>query len=131
MERRLTVVFDASAILAWLLDEPGSDVVATASAGSVVCSVNVAEVAERLHRNFEGDAVRASMAVALPQTIAADHELAVAAGLMRETTRGSGLSLGDRFCLALAQRLNCPVLTADRAWKKFESALGIEIRLIR
>jgi PIN domain nuclease of toxin-antitoxin system len=29
---------------------------------------------------------------------------------------GSGLSLGDRLCLALAQRLDADVLTADRAW---------------
>lgn len=131
MGQHLTVVLDASAILALLLDEPGGDAVAAASIGSVVCSVNVAEVAERLHRSFESEAVRASMAAALPQTIAADHELAVAAGLMRETTRSSGLSLGDRFCLALAQRLGCPVLTADRAWLEYETALGIQVQLIR
>lgn len=131
MGRALTVVLDASAVLALLLDEPGGDVVAAESVGSVICSVNVAEVAERLHRSFETDAVHVSMAAALPQTIAADHDLAVAAGLMRETTRSSGLSLGDRFCLALAQRLCCPVLTADRAWLEFEATLGIQIRLIR
>nr|KGA06490.1 MAG: hypothetical protein GM42_3540 [actinobacterium acMicro-1] len=27
-----------------------------------------------------------------------------------------GLSLGDRLCLAVGQRLNCDVLTADSAW---------------
>lgn len=30
--------------------------------------------------------------------------------------RGSGLSLGVRLCLALARRLDVPVLTADLAW---------------
>ncbi len=34
--------------------------------------------------------------------------------------RGSGLSLGDRLCLALARRLDVPVLTADRAWGESE-----------
>ena len=36
-----------------------------------------------------------------------------AAALWRQ---GSGLSLGDRLCLALSQRLECDALTADRAW---------------
>lgn len=29
---------------------------------------------------------------------------------------GGGLSLGDRLCLALGDRLGGEVLTADRAW---------------
>ncbi len=29
----------------------------------------------------------------------------------------AGLALGDRLCLALAERLDAPVLTADRAWE--------------
>jgi len=31
-------------------------------------------------------------------------------------TVGSGLSLGDRLCLAVAERLGSKALTADRAW---------------
>ena len=30
--------------------------------------------------------------------------------------RGSGLSLADRFCLALADRLDATIWTADTAW---------------
>jgi PIN domain nuclease of toxin-antitoxin system len=30
---------------------------------------------------------------------------------------GTPLSLADRLCLALAERLELPVLTADRAWQ--------------
>jgi PIN domain nuclease of toxin-antitoxin system len=36
------------------------------------------------------------------------------AGLMLD--RATGLSLGDRLCLALAERLDAQVITADRAW---------------
>jgi PIN domain nuclease of toxin-antitoxin system len=36
------------------------------------------------------------------------------AGLMRRTH--PGLSLGDRLCLATAERLQAEVLTADKAW---------------
>jgi len=31
-------------------------------------------------------------------------------------TRGEGLSLADRLCLELAERLDEPVLTADTTW---------------
>src|SRR5699024_11038986 len=39
--------------------------------------------------------------------------------------RGSGLSLGDRLCLALAERLQMPVLTADRAWGSSKQVIQI------
>lgn len=39
--------------------------------------------------------------------------------------RGSGLSLGDRLCLALAARLGTPVPTADRAWGQSEQITQI------
>ncbi len=56
-------------------------------------------------------------------------ELAYQAGLLSPLTKGAGLSLGDRACLALAQRLGLPALTADRAWK--DLSLGIEVQVIR
>ena len=31
-------------------------------------------------------------------------------------SRSEGLSLGDRLCLAVGQRLGATVLTADKAW---------------
>jgi ribonuclease VapC len=58
-----------------------------------------------------------------------DRALAMRAGLMRRATRAQGLSLGDRACLALAERLALPVLTADRVWADLD--LGIEVVLIR
>ncbi|WP_051758091.1 hypothetical protein [Prauserella rugosa] len=44
-------------------------------------------------------------------------------------TRHQGLSLGDRACLALAQRLDRPALTADQAWKNLD--LAVDVQLIR
>ena len=127
----MTIIFDSSAMLALLRDESGADVVAAAMPGAVMCAVNVAEVAERLRRDFEKGAVQKSLDLILPITIAVDKELAIAAGFMRATTLSAGLSLGDRFCLALGARMNVPVLTADRAWVKISDAVGVEVRLLR
>lgn len=127
----MTVVLDASALLALLHSERGADKVEAALAGATMCAVNVAEVAERLRRDYDEQAVRASLELILPMTIPADKDLALAAGLMRSLTVGEGLSLGDRFCLALGARMQVPVLTADRAWARVASAVGVEVVLIR
>lgn len=41
------------------------------------------------------------------------------------------LSLGDRFCLALAKRLDAPAYTADRAWKEVAADVGAKVVAIR
>jgi ribonuclease VapC len=58
-----------------------------------------------------------------------DAEHAYIAGVLRKATRASGLSFGDRACLALAQSLGAPALTADRSWSRLD--LGIAIEVIR
>ena len=42
--------------------------------------------------------------------------VADAEGAAMQWRPGDGLSLGDRLCLALAERLDQPALTADRSW---------------
>ena len=45
----MTVVVDASALLAWLRNEPGGEVVESVFDVAVMSAANAAEVAERLH----------------------------------------------------------------------------------
>jgi len=40
----------------------------------------------------------------------------------------SGLSLGDRACLAVAGSLGLPALTADQAWMRLDTARIIPVR---
>ncbi|MDN5747078.1 MAG: type II toxin-antitoxin system VapC family toxin [Pseudonocardia sp.] len=124
------VVLDASAVLAWLRDEPGATVVDTLLAAGVVCAANWAETWQKL-RQHGVDADRATrrlrvLGVRVEPLTVAD---AVVAARLWEPTRRAGLSLGDRCCLALATRLECPALTADTVWAELD--LAVPIRLIR
>lgn len=126
-----SAVLDASALLALVLNEPSRSVVAAAvGAGAVIGTVNLSEVVAKLREN---GATEAAIHLALdPLGIAIadfDTGLAYAAGFLRPTTRTAGLSVGDRACLALAQHLALPALTADRAWASL--SLGITITVIR
>jgi PIN domain nuclease of toxin-antitoxin system len=42
-----------------------------------------------------------------------------------------GLSLGDRYCLALAKREGVPALTAERRWPDIAAAADVTVNLIR
>jgi PIN domain nuclease of toxin-antitoxin system len=48
---------------------------------------------------------------------------------MRSATRQAGLSLGDRMCLALGQRMGAEILTADKSWAKLNA--GVTVTVIR
>lgn len=109
-------VLDASAILAYLLGEQGADRVENAMNEGAVCgAANWSEVAQKV-RGAGRDWVLArtlllSYGIGVEGVTREDAEWA--AGRWR---RGEGLSLADRLCLALAERLDGLVWTADRAW---------------
>jgi PIN domain nuclease of toxin-antitoxin system len=58
-----------------------------------------------------------------------DTEDALKIAQLRPATRGVGLSLADRACLALASRFGLPALTTDRAWLGLE--VGVEVVVVR
>lgn len=125
-------VLDASAVLALLLQEPGNEVAGDALRDGVVSVVNFAEAAAVLARRGGTPAeTQGPLALISGHVIPADIDQALAAGLMETVTRAIGLSLGDRFCLALARRLGATAVTADRAWLGIADAVGVEVRLIR
>jgi ribonuclease VapC len=111
----ITVVLDASALLALLLGEQGEDEVGTGLAASAMTTVNLGEVVGHFARNSTTEADIRLVLDPLPiERIRFDEDLAFAAGLL-PATRRAGLSFGDRVCLALAVRLGVQALTADRS----------------
>lgn len=128
----MTVVLDASAILALLLGEAGASKVAAVLAGSQMSAVNYAEVFTHYAKLGSSQAEIEEVVGALPTAIVPlDRELAMVAGMLRPLTIDAGLSLGDRCCLALAKRTGLPAYTADKQWKIVAAAVGVKLALIR
>jgi PIN domain nuclease of toxin-antitoxin system len=124
------VVLDASALLALLNSEPGATLVAAALSGATISAVNLSEVVAKLaEAEMPGDAIREAIQGLPMEVVPFDQEQAYEAGLLRPFTRGAGLSLGDRACLALARRLALPALTADRRWEGL--GVGVVVQVIR
>jgi PIN domain nuclease of toxin-antitoxin system len=123
-------IIDASALLAFLHQEPGGSTVQGQLHGALISSVNWSEVLQKAQaRGLDVTHLRDDMAALGLEVVdftAGDAE--VAAGLWVHT-RAFGLSLGDRACLALGLRVGLPVLTADRTWQQF--TLDVPIRSIR
>jgi PIN domain nuclease of toxin-antitoxin system len=123
-------VVDASAVLAFLRDEPGAALVEARLPRSIISSANLAEVASKLtDRGLAESDVRAILGGLSFEIASVDAALGLRAGFLRRETLAFGLSLGDRMCLALAEREGLPAITADRAWA--QTPLGVEIITIR
>jgi len=123
-------VLDASALLALLNAEKGSDLVLDSLSQSVISTVNLAEVVTRLSLHGMPEAeIREVLAVLGLEIIPFDEEQSFRAGLLSDSTQSLGLSLGDRACLVLALVTDRTALTADKAWPSLD--IGVTVKLIR
>lgn len=122
--------------MAVLHAEDGASVVIEAiGEGAAVSVVNWAEVLSKLAEAGKDPEVAAAelrraegsrRALSIEPLTAAD---CVAVARLHPVTRRQGLSLADRACLALAERLDVPALTADREW--LTADVAAEVQLIR
>lgn len=112
----MTTVIDASGLLARLKGEQGSEIVEEALLDGARCSAaNWSETAQKIlaaGRNWQSArALLLSYGLLIEPVTADDAEWAA-----HRWQPNEGLSLADRLCLALAERLDARVLTADSGW---------------
>lgn len=109
-------VVDASVLLAFAQGEDGADQAETLLEEGTSCgAANWSEVAQKVRAaGRDWDLVRAllrSYNLTVEAVIEDDAEWAA-----RRWRRGEGLSLADRLCLAVGERLDAQVWTADTRW---------------
>jgi PIN domain nuclease of toxin-antitoxin system len=120
---------DASAVLAWVFDERGSDAVDKVLSVSVLSAVNLAEVLYRCDEDgmntntLKQDLV--DLGVHMEPFTPADADVVM---ILRRASRRQNLrlSLADCCCLATADRLNLPVVGGDKAWEVLDTHLRVE-----
>ncbi|MGH8563900.1 MAG: PIN domain-containing protein [Gammaproteobacteria bacterium] len=118
------IVLDASALLAYLNEEPGAEAVEEALArAACIGAANWAEVLSKAAENGVDPEVLSSQSrrSCPPAGRWAGDRPAAA------LDQGGRPVLGDRACLALGLRLGLPVLTTDRDWQR----LDVEVRAAR
>jgi len=124
------VVLDASALLALLQEESGAKKVEAVLPGAAIGTVNLAEVVGKLRDvGMPEEEIQEAIGALGLEVIPFDEELGYQTGFLYPGTKGRGLSLGDRACLALGLQLHLPVVTADRSWLGLK--LGVEVKTIR
>ncbi len=109
-------LFDASALLCFLKNESGADVVERELLAGGACSaVNWSETAQKMLAHGQDWALARGLLLSyglVVEPVSAD-DAERAARLWRQ---GSGMSIADRIAIATAQRLAATVWTADKAW---------------
>lgn len=126
------LVLDTSAVMAYLLGEPGEERVrelfgSARRAGTrhALSVVNWGEVVYSLRRHRDASTVRTAIRTvdALPiELVGADRELAFAAAALKA---GRGLGYVDCFAAALAQRMRATLVTADADFKRVEDLVKV------
>lgn len=119
-------VLDSSALLAFLVNEPGAEKVAPELADGVISAVNAAETLLVLVRGglpFQmAELALQKTHVAIVDFTSEHAVLATRIMIDNPQFRARGISFGDCACIATALHRGLAVLTADGAWR----GLGVE-----
>lgn len=123
-------VLDASAVTAVLRKESGYENVLPYLRGSIISTVNLAEV-YCTARNFGSRLEIDEMAINAMQLerISFDENQAKLVSSIYPQTLGGTVGLADRVCLALGILYKLPVLTGDHDWRNYN--LDVEVRFFR
>lgn len=109
-------IIDASAMIAFLREEDGYDVVGQWIHLAMMSAVNLAEVLQKLTDNAKEESMLHAVIHNLSIDIV-DFDESLAIGVARLFPNANkGISLANRACLALGVREGLPVITGDRDW---------------
>lgn len=126
------IIMDSSAYLALVHLELGHVEVARRM-NDTICVMSSVNIAEVLSKQAEIGIPTREALILLQLTGDGIEDFGIddaeLTASLRQLTRTYGLSLGDRACLALSLRMQCPVLTADQLWSKLD--IGVEVIQIR
>ncbi len=124
----MTVVVDASVVLAWLQDEPGGEAAEQHLVEGIIGAANWSEVLQKSlqHGAQAGLVARLLTSFGLQVVDVTAEDAERAANLWSPS---STLSLADRLCLALGLRLGLAVVTTDEGWQS--ARLGLKVILAR
>jgi ribonuclease VapC len=123
----MTVLLDASAVLAFLQGERGAQVIRPLLGESLVLSVNWSEVLQKVTRRSDRSAAEVG---AMLVAVGVEVEPLWRGDAERAAEMWSiwpHLSLADRCCLAAAERLDVTVYTADGEWASLDSSVRVEL----
>ena len=121
-------VLDASAVLTLLQEEPGADEVERLLDGALMSCVNLSEVLQKAEQHGVGIEGLEFDLEALG-VVFRDFDVPSARTTAETWSRGSGLSLGDRACLALAGGVGGTAVTADARWA--DAGVDVVLRVLR
>jgi ribonuclease VapC len=124
------VILDASAVLALLFGETGTDTVQKHLPGAGISAVNYSEcLAKLLDKNITVENGLLWLGKLNLTVIPFDVEVAVLGASLGSATRGRNISFADRACLATAMAVRGLALTAEREWSKLK--LSVQVECIR
>jgi PIN domain nuclease of toxin-antitoxin system len=125
-------ILDASALLAYINDEPGGKLVEHVLEDATISAINLTEVCSKLIRaGMDPDETRELLFQCCPNVEAVDRDQAETAGMIHAATARFNVSYADSCCMALGASRGTTVLTGDRKWLGLELGFDVDIRLIR
>lgn len=123
----MTDVLDASVVLAVLFEEVDVDLWQARLRGGTMSAVNYSEAIELLMRRGAANSEAVYRVDSFEfHVVPFDSDQARRTAALAAETRGTGVSFGDRACLALAGKLGATTLTGDRRWSALELDITVE-----
>ncbi len=126
----ISVVLDASALLAHLLREKGGKRIKETLPNAAMSAVNFCEVLNRYAKDTSLESAKKlanKLRTKLGAIEAFAPEDAIEATAIHLSSRHLGLSLGDCICLALGQKLSADVWTCDRKWAQLDASYRVTV----